>query len=1142
MKNLLLRSGLGVALMLLFLAPAALGQTCDTEVTATSGGAGLVSALGSATANDIICVEAGTYSPGTNRTNSFSIPGDVTVVGGFPVGSITTGTTTVADRPAGFHSTSPTILDGDWDDSNTDAVGDATANYKVVVITQAGAVLDGVIVQGGNDDRATSATNADGVGGGITIDGGGASSVSATIQNSILRQNHSTANGAAVVGVNAGYTLINVLVTDNGGAASASQVVAAAGGRTGLLAADSDYPVSIINTTIAFNGGPAFFDAQAIATVTLTMENSIMYNNATDLPGGSATFQEPGATLTNVIDEQSSTQCGTGGVAGGCTNVIDTDPNLDNSAGLSELPLSSAAIDFGDDSLVPAGITKDGNGFPRFLAASVDAGWLEFVDTNPDITLVPSPSLDLGTILDNAAPVIGTFEIRNDGQSDLEVLSISPNPGSDLGYTVVSAPSGGTLIGPGNAETVEVEFSPTVGDLGTKTLTLSIETTDPDESEVEYDVTIEVTGAAPNITANGSNPAPTVDFGTLQPSGTASQTIVIGNDGTADLNISALTLTGTDAGLFTVTSPTPGTITPGSSDNVTVEFTGSPTDGTFSAALEITSNDPDDSPFSIPLQAVVATDPPIFAQAVNDGVVGKDLDPGDVFIVEIVVGTSAIPVADLAGVGFEFNFDPALFQVSGAVQAGDFISNSGADNVLVFENVDNATGVLSGSVARQAIGGTVAGVSGDGVVASFQVTTADHPFPESLPFDATFTITGEQATTPDPDGTGPLPPSFIGLTPQATTVTIVNRVEVFPGDTDDAGTVRGTDLFPIGDCFAVSVPPRTAVDINFEPKDATPLVYPDPFSNVPTLPASCVAGTFAGPTPDPVFADANGSGAIDQNDALAVGINFGRSQSEYPATKMEPGEGPKVDSTSGSKTKGEVARITLQPEPVGSAYVVDIVLGTESAPVDNVEGVSVRLRLPAGLLSLSDSAPGDFLDNGDLLTVKAFDAETGIAEVAYTRKAGAEPISGHGEVVQLVLAVDETLGAPVEVVLDAVELNVFAAPLASTDNASIAFDRVSAVSNEEVTDVPTSFALEAAYPNPFNPQTTIAYKLAEASEVRLTVYDMLGREVATLVNGQQQAAGSYEVVFDAAGLPSGTYIYRLQTEAHVEARTVQLIK
>ena len=99
-------------------------------------------------------------------------------------------------------------------------------------------------------------------------------------------------------------------------------------------------------------------------------------------------------------------------------------------------------------------------------------------------------------------------------------------------------------------------------------------------------------------------------------------------------------------------------------------------------------------------------------------------------------------------------------------------------------------------------------------------------------------------------------------------------------------------------------------------------------------------------------------------------------------------------------------------------------------------------------------------------------------------------------------------------------------------------------SNEAFTTtagVPDAVVLEGNYPNPFNPQTTIRFGLPEAAQVSLTVYDMTGRAVANLVNGSM-AAGTHEVNFDAANLPSGMYLYRLNTPAGEFTRTMSFLK
>jgi hypothetical protein len=89
--------------------------------------------------------------------------------------------------------------------------------------------------------------------------------------------------------------------------------------------------------------------------------------------------------------------------------------------------------------------------------------------------------------------------------------------------------------------------------------------------------------------------------------------------------------------------------------------------------------------------------------------------------------------------------------------------------------------------------------------------------------------------------------------------------------------------------------------------------------------------------------------------------------------------------------------------------------------------------------------------------------------------------------------------------------------------------------------LPADFALSQNYPNPFNPSTRIKYQLPNDSDVSLKVYDILGNEVATLVNEFKQA-GYYEVIFDASNLTSGIYIYKVTAGSYIETKKMILLK
>ncbi len=97
------------------------------------------------------------------------------------------------------------------------------------------------------------------------------------------------------------------------------------------------------------------------------------------------------------------------------------------------------------------------------------------------------------------------------------------------------------------------------------------------------------------------------------------------------------------------------------------------------------------------------------------------------------------------------------------------------------------------------------------------------------------------------------------------------------------------------------------------------------------------------------------------------------------------------------------------------------------------------------------------------------------------------------------------------------------------------------VGTEDGDELPSAHVLNPAYPNPFNPSTTLSYKLSTSDRVRISIYDMLGKTVTTLVDGPH-AAGSHTIQFDASGLSSGLYTVRMYTSRGVESRIITLVK
>jgi len=90
-------------------------------------------------------------------------------------------------------------------------------------------------------------------------------------------------------------------------------------------------------------------------------------------------------------------------------------------------------------------------------------------------------------------------------------------------------------------------------------------------------------------------------------------------------------------------------------------------------------------------------------------------------------------------------------------------------------------------------------------------------------------------------------------------------------------------------------------------------------------------------------------------------------------------------------------------------------------------------------------------------------------------------------------------------------------------------------------DVPLQFSLKQNYPNPFNPKTNIEFRITNFGLVKLKVYDVLGKEIATVVSEELQP-GAYSIPWDASALPSGTYFYRLQAGSFVQTKRAVLLK
>ena len=119
--------------------------------------------------------------------------------------------------------------------------------------------------------------------------------------------------------------------------------------------------------------------------------------------------------------------------------------------------------------------------------------------------------------------------------------------------------------------------------------------------------------------------------------------------------------------------------------------------------------------------------------------------------------------------------------------------------------------------------------------------------------------------------------------------------------------------------------------------------------------------------------------------------------------------------------------------------------------------------------------------------------------------------------------------------------NVRTVPDTEANTSELTSYGTTGISTSSANHTPQKYSLSQNYPNPFNPSTQISYQVPSSSRVSLKVFDVLGREVATLVN-EVKPAGTYTATFNANSIPSGVYFYRLQSGSFTETKRLVLIK
>ena len=444
---------------------------------------------------------------------------------------------------------------------------------------------------------------------------------------------------------------------------------------------------------------------------------------------------------------------------------------------------------------------------------------------------------------------------------------------------------------------------------------------------------------------------------------------------------------------------------------------------------------------------------------------------GQQFEIDVVAGRDS-SVTDLFGASFEVGYDGLQTLFVEFVPDPDFGSCDADPNTedLVTSVTPQAASVAI-AVSRRA-DRCPTGASGEVRLGHlvFEVPLAVPGGPAAFPLDDLEAIDAKGARVP--------------LTAAGTRVQVVDGVVVWPGDTDANGTVAAADLLSIGSRFGVSGPARQDEGYPWAPVVA-------PFWDDPVA----------------THADANGDGEVDEADVLAVGVNYGRMTEDGVALRT---------------SSAPLATVTVQPQPVGTEVPLDVVVATDGAL-----GVAATLSLPPGLDAI-DVVTGGWLDDGDVLTYTS--AEAGVVDAAATRKRGAALATGEGAALTVRLRVAAPMAGPVTVAVEALTLGT----PDGTAPAEPGTVRLGDVQATDADDWAAETTLGRAFPNPAATTASVRLALAQAGPVRATLYDALGRRVATLTEGPL-AAGDHTLAVPVGSLPAGAYVVRVEADGAVHA-------
>ena len=467
------------------------------------------------------------------------------------------------------------------------------------------------------------------------------------------------------------------------------------------------------------------------------------------------------------------------------------------------------------------------------------------------------------------------------------------------------------------------------------------------------------------------------------------------------------------------------------------------------------------------------------------------------FWVDIEVGSSSKPVTDLRVISFELNYTNTSIVDYLSYEVGPFLTGAQANVVS-----DDPNGKISASVYRLA-----GGNSGSGVVLrlKFKVLSS-----ATQGQSICFSIGSVQANS----SSG----GEIALIPTGTSCTEISSILIWPGDADNNGQVSIFDInYIIAIHWEKTGPARPNASFDWSGQ-------------------ACSPWEPEGAT----YTDCNGNGIINIFDINPVIVNFGKTHGLFTTLSSSP-ENQIIEQSNQPNSILTDAPIFIEARDYDDSsqeFWIDIVVGSTDQPVTDLKVVSFELTYSnTQSIDYVDYQIGTFLTEAQATVIS--DETNGKISASVYRMSGGN--SGNGVV--LSLKFKASIGQNISFYFAGIMAN-------SSDGSTITF---TATGKSVVTRVsflreefPENFALAQNYPNPFNPETNIKYQIPERVHVKISVFNLRGQKIRTLIN-QEQPAGYHNIRWDGCDeqgkmVVSGIYLYQIRARDFVCTKKMAFMK